>query len=262
MPDPMTPVQRAAAGQVLREALEARELLVVSLCGAHAYGFASADSDVDLKGVWVAPARRLLGFAGVPGAVDRQEWVGEVEVDFTVNELGQAALGVLKGNGNMIERIMDGAPLHAGEGLDELRALTRKSLSKRVYKHYRGFATGQRKAVDPKAVSAKKLLYVLRTTTTGAHLLESGEVIPDLSALWERYELPEVPELIGLKREAEKGVLPSEVWTMARVEALMTRAFSRLDRALEASKLPEHPSEDDQAAMERWLIERRLASLS
>jgi uncharacterized protein len=98
--DPMTPAQRAVAEQVVAEEVGKRTTLVISLCGAHAYGFASVDSDLDLKGVWAAPCRRLLGLGGEPGAVDRQEWIDDVEVDFTVNELIQAVRGVLKGNGN------------------------------------------------------------------------------------------------------------------------------------------------------------------
>jgi predicted nucleotidyltransferase len=252
----MTPAQRGAADQLLAEELAKRDTLVVSLCGAHAYGFASHDSDLDLKGVWIAPTRRLLGLGPSPGAVDRQEWIDEVEVDFTVNELGQAVSGLIKGNGNMLERVLDPAPLHAGEGLDELRALTKRNLSKRSHAHYRGFAHSQRKAVDLDAPQAKKVLYVLRTTSTGAHLLETGEVIPDLSALWQRYGFDEVPELIEHKRQAEKGVLPPE-W-IERVPALLDRAFARLDQALERSKLPDHP---DPRGLEDWLIERRLAGV-
>ena len=262
MTDAMTPIQQQVAEQVLAEELGKRETLVVSLSGAHAYGFASVDSDLDLKGIWIAPTRELLGLRSAPGAVDRQEWIGEVEIDFTVNELGQAVQGLLKGNGNMLERVFDRSPLHAGLGLDELREHTRAALSRRAYHHYRGFAHSQRKAVDLQAPVAKKLLYVLRTALTGVHLLEQGEVVADLSALWERYGFTEVPTLITLKREAEKGLLPVEDWTAARVEALMERAFARIDQARDASPLPEHPSEEAAAALEDWLIQRRLSQVS
>lgn len=257
MSDAMTPAQQQVADQVLAEELGKRDTLVVSLCGAHAYGFASVDSDLDLKGVWIAPTRSFLGLAAQPSAVDRQGWIDEVEVDFTVNELGQAVSGLIKGNGNMLERILDPAPLYAGNGLDELRELARQNLCTRSYAHYRGFAHSQRKAVDPEAPQAKKVLYVLRTTLTGAHLLEAGEVVPDLSALWERYGFVEVPELIELKRDAEQGSLPP-VW-IAKLPALIDRAFACLDRALARSSLPEQAPAAD--ALEDWLITRRIAGL-
>jgi predicted nucleotidyltransferase len=259
MRDAMTPTQQRVAARVVAEETAARETLVVSLCGAHAYGFASVDSDLDLKGVWIAPTRELLGLRPPPGAFDRQEWIDDVEVDFTVNELAQAINGVLRGNGNMLERILDPAPLHAGASLDELRALARKNLcSKRSHAHYRGFAHSQRQAVDPGAPQAKKVLYVLRTCLTGAHLLEQAEVVPDLTALWQRYGFDEVPELIEHKRAAERGSLP-DGW-ITKVPALLERAFARLDAALECSHLPEQPADAD--GLERWMIERRLAQVS
>ena len=257
MPDPMTEPQRAVAERVVAEEQAKRDTLVISLCGAHAYGFASVDSDLDLKGVWIAPTRPLLGLRTPPGAVDRQEWIDEIEVDFTVNELAQAVNGLLKGNGNMLERIMDPAPLFAGEGLDELRGLARRNLSRRVHHHYRGFAHSQQQAVDPEHPKAKKVLYVLRTTVTGAHLLETGEVVPDLPSLAERYGFPEVPELIEIKRDAEVGELPPE-W-VPRVPELLERAFARLEQAREASILPEQPAEPE--ALESWLIDTRLGRL-
>jgi uncharacterized protein len=155
----------------------------------------------------------------------------------------------------MIERIMDPCPLHAAPLLAELREHTRENLSQRAFAHYRGFAFSQRQAVDLAAPKAKRVLYVLRTTITGAHLLETGEVVPDLSALWQRYGFPEVPELIDRKREAELGVLPGE-W-IERVPALLDRAFARLEQARERSILPEQPPAAD--AIERWLIDYRLA---
>ncbi|MFV8750986.1 DNA polymerase beta superfamily protein [Nannocystaceae bacterium ST9] len=253
----MTPEQRRVAEQAVAEASEGREVLVISLCGAHAYGFASVDSDLDLKGVWQAPTRSLLGLRGAPGAIDRQEWIEGVEVDLTLNELAQVVAGLLKGNGNMLERVLDPAPLLAGQGLPELRALVGKNLSRRSHAHYRGFAHSQKLAVDPAAPKAKKLLYVLRTCLTGAHLLETGEVVPDLVALAPRYGFPEVPELVEIKRSAELGVLP-DAWR-ERVPGLIERAFARLDQALESSRLPAEP--EASAELEAWLIERRIAGL-
>lgn len=257
MTDAMTPAQRAVADQVVAEEIAKRPTLVISLCGAHAYGFASVDSDLDLKGVWAAPSRQLLGLGSAPGAVDRQEWIADVEIDFTVNELGQAVRGVLTGNGNMLERIMDPQPLYAAPKLGSLREQVRANLSRKVYHHYRGFASSQRKAVDLAAPKAKKVLYVLRTAVTGTHLLETGEVVPDLAALHEQYGFPEVPELIELKRGAEQGVLP-DAW-IERIPALLERAFVRLNQALADSSLPEQPPEPE--AIEQWLIDFRVAGL-
>jgi predicted nucleotidyltransferase len=42
-----------------------------------------------------------------------------------------------------------------------------------------------------KEPTAKKLLYVLRTTTTGIHLLATGELEADLTRLMDRYSVPD-----------------------------------------------------------------------
>ncbi len=257
MPDELTAIQRSIAERVLIETVRERRVLVVSLCGAHAYGFASIDSDLDLKGVWQAPTRVFLGLAEPPGAIDRQEWLEGVEVDLTLNELTQVVRGLLKGNGNMLERVLDPAPLFAGEGLVELQGLVRRNLSRRSHAHYRGFATSQKHAIDPQAPKAKKVLYVLRTCLTGAHLLETGEVVPDIGVLAPLHGFPEVVELIEHKRSAEQGVLDG-AW-IDRVPALIERAFARLDQALASSSLPEGPAEPER--LEVWLIEQRLAAL-
>lgn len=57
----LDPRQRAAADRLLNEESAHRRHLVVSLSGAHAYGFPSPDSDLDLKAVHIAPTEALLG---------------------------------------------------------------------------------------------------------------------------------------------------------------------------------------------------------
>ena len=52
----LDPRQLAAADRLLDEESAKRRHLVVSLSGAHAYGFPSPDSDLDLKAIHLAPA--------------------------------------------------------------------------------------------------------------------------------------------------------------------------------------------------------------
>src|ERR1044071_4418011 len=82
-----------------------RRHLVIYLSGAHAYGFPSPDSDLDLKCIHVAATGDLVGLqpAGEPG--DRLEVIDGVELDYGSNELGAALRGAIKGNGNFLERL-------------------------------------------------------------------------------------------------------------------------------------------------------------
>ena len=252
----MTEHQRRVADRVLDEESAKRWHLVVSLSGAHAYGFPSLDSDLDLKCVHVASTSGLLRLeqrAPTPAA-ERLEVVDGVEVDYSSNELAPVLFGVLQGNGNYVERLLGAHVLRGSAELESLRPLVRRTLSRRLHRHYRGFAHGQLREWEKTGLrSTKKLLYVLRTTLTGTHALLTGEVETDLTALMDRYGFGEAGELVAWKRRGERSELPeslSEHW-----RGQVGRAFERLDEAREHSVLPEEPRGSEE--LEAWLLELR-----
>lgn len=243
--------------RVLDEEARLREHVVVYLSGAHAYGFPSPDSDLDLKAIHVARTADLLGFEAPPPTTDRAEIIDDVEIDYTSNELAHALSGILAGNGNFLERILGRMTARGSTLLDELRVLAKGALSRRVHKHYRGFAQSQLRFLE-KEPTAKKLLYVLRTATTGIHLLEAGELEPDLSRNMIRHDLADAQLIIERKRAGERVALASDVldrWR-PRIEAL----FGRLDAARESSVLPEAPR--NEAEIRDWLLGVRRARFS
>jgi predicted nucleotidyltransferase len=252
--DVLSDDQRKVMTRVLAEEEARREHVVIYLSGAHAYGFPSPDSDLDLKAIHVARTDELLGFEVPPPTVDRAEVIDGVEVDYTSNELAHALSGVLSGNGNFIERVLGRMTALASALLSELRPLTQRSLSRRVHRHYRGFALNQLSFLE-KEPSAKKLLYVLRTTLTGIHLLERGQLEPDLTRLMDDHALSDAAELVERKRAGERvGLDPPllEQWR-PRVD----RLFVRLDKAREKSPLPEAPP--NEAEVREWLLAVRRA---
>jgi len=118
-----------------------RHHLVVSLSGAHAYGFPSPDSDLDLKAIHIEPTARLLALSPPAASAARLDVIDGVEIDYTSNEVRQALVGILQGNGNYIERVLGAIPLRAAREMEELRPIVHRALSRRVYRHYHGFAT-------------------------------------------------------------------------------------------------------------------------
>lgn len=247
--DVLTVEQRAVTKRVIEEEEARREHVVVYLSGAHAYGFPSPDSDLDLKAIHVANTADLLGLKSPSPTVDRAEIVDGVEVDYTSNELAHALSGILGGNGNFIERVLGRMTPYASLLADELRPLVQRALSRRVHRHYAGFARNQLRFLESEP-TAKKLLYVLRTTLTGIHLLETGALEADLSVLMDRYGVPDAVALIERKRTGERvGLEPAqrEAWR-PRIDAL----FGRLDAARAASPLPEEPTNEDE--LRAWLI--------
>jgi predicted nucleotidyltransferase len=253
----LTTQQHAVMTRVLAEESARREHVVVYLSGAHAYGFPSPDSDLDLKAIHVARTSDLLGLEIPSPTADRAEIIDGVEIDYTSNELAHALGGILNGNGNFLERVLGRMTATSSSLLSELRPLAQRSLSRRVHRHYHGFAQNQLRFME-KEPTAKKLLYVLRTTTTGIHLLETGELEPDLARLMDRYDLADSRSLIERKRSGERASIDPtllEAWR-TRIDAL----FARLDHARNASSLPEEPPNDRD--VRDWLLAVRRSRLA
>jgi uncharacterized protein len=250
----LTAKQAEVARRFLAERDRERRHLVVYLSGAHAYGFPSPDSDLDLKCVHIAPTSDLVGLAPVEDPNDRIEIVDGVELDYGSNELAPVLRGALKGNGNFLERILGELALGGDPTLlAEARAVTRPVLSRRVSKHYGGFAVSQLKAFDQKP-SAKRALYVLRTAATGRHLLAHGEVVTDVARLGE-FVPPEIDQLLAIKRTGENQVLDTAHAQEWRVR--LTAAIDAVDAAWRTSVLPEHPPPSAISALEAWLRDVR-----
>jgi hypothetical protein len=126
-----------------------------------------------------------------------------------------------------------------------------------VYRHYHGFASGQLRDLDEtRAPTAKSVLYVLRTALTGAHLLRTGRLVTDLTALLDDYGHGQARALVEAKRAGERT--PLDRATLDRWRDGLGRALGLLDEALAASPLPEEPRNRD--AIEAWLVALRRAS--
>ena len=250
--------QREVAAEVVAHEGLARRHLVVYLSGSHSYGFPSPDSDLDIKAVHTEATGRLLGLSPPPPTASRLEVVRGVEIDYTSNEIGAVLAGVLSGNGNYIERLLGELVLAREPELDGLRPLVQRALSRRVHRHYRGFAFQQRTAFEASgAPTAKQLLYILRTTLTGAHMLATGELVTDVRHLLDRHDMGEARELIEMKRAGERSPLAADV--AARWRGRLDHLFQLLEEARAGSVLPEEPA--NPAELEGWLVDHRLAAL-
>lgn len=246
----LTDHQAAVARAYLDARAGERHHLVVYLSGAHAYGFPSPDSDLDLKAVHIAATGALVGLSADAGGAELMGVVDDVELDYSSNELGDVLRGAVKGNGNYLERLLGDLVLACDDPrLTAVRPLVRAVLSRRVVRHYAGFATSQRMAAIA-GPTAKRVLYVLRTARTGLHLLRTGELVTDLTALAPRYG-PDVAELIARKQTGERAALDGA--ELARWRAVMLDVLVELDGAVATSVLPAEPPAAAVAALDEWL---------
>ena len=252
----LTAKQAEVARAFVAERERERRHLVIYLSGAHAYGFPSPDSDLDLKCVHIAPTRDLVGLDVVSDPNDRIDIVDGVELDYGSNELAPVLRGAIKGNGNFLERILGELAL-GGDSvlLGEARAVVKPLLSRRVGRHYGGFATSQLRAFDDKP-TAKRALYVLRTAATGRHALAHGEIVTDVARLGE-FVPAEIGELLAIKQRGERQELDAEhakVW-----RARLVAAIDAIDTAWPLSVLPADPPPAAVEAVDAWLRDVRKA---
>jgi predicted nucleotidyltransferase len=239
MTDVLTPEQRAIAERVTAEEEACRKHIVLAISGAHAYGFPSPDSDVDLKGIHVLPTAQIVGLHPPRLHVDRMEVIDGVEIDYSSNEIGTALASILKGNGNFIERVFAHHTTAQHPWRNALITMVRESLSKRVFTHYAGFAATQRRELARRP-TVKRLLYVLRTALTGVHMLRAREVFADVTALLDDYGFDDAHELVERKLAGERAELSED--EVARWNPMLDRAFAALTDAHAASPLPEEPT--------------------
>jgi predicted nucleotidyltransferase len=235
-------------------------LVLGGITGSHHYGFPSPDSDLDIKTIHLAPTASLLGLTSPAEAYERLEVFEGIECDLTSNEARQALHLLLRGNGNMLERILCPYQLVQTPEVEALQALARGAISKRFYGHYAGFFRAMCKDFEnAERPTAKQVLYAYRVAATGIHLLTSGNLEADLSVLAEECGIPEALPLIEVKRQTAEQVAldPSDA---RGHRTSLERLGNALEGALEASELPEEPPNRD--ACDNWLVEARKAELT
>ncbi|MEV6350533.1 nucleotidyltransferase domain-containing protein [Actinoplanes sp. NPDC051851] len=219
-----------------------RPLIFATVSGAHLYGFASVDSDLDLRAAHLLAAEEVVGLRTGPETLQIDGVRDGVELDVVSHDLLKFARLLHSRNGYVLEQLLSPlvvvtTPVHA-----ELVALAPRLITRHHAHHYLGFATTQARLFE-RTGELKPALYTLRVLLTGIHLMRTGRLETDLGVLGGglRY----VPELIAAKREAEHGPFPDGV--SARLSADVERLREELETARDESALPEHA---DPAAVE------------
>lgn len=233
-------------------------ILFATISGAHLYGYASANSDIDIRAVHVLPARLCLGLGHPPKTIERMGVREGFEIDVVSHDVKKFFRLLLKPNGLVLENVLSPWVIKTSEGHRRLIELAPACVTKRHAWHYLGLSRSQWKqfkALSPPRV--KPLLYVYRALLCGVHLMQTGHLHADLSTLnSEHFRLSFIDDLLERKRTGdEKGTAPDLDLTWH--EAEIARWQARLESEMDASTLPEQPAA--LPALESLLLDLRHA---
>ncbi len=138
-------------------------LLFATISGAHLYGFPSADSDYDLRGVHLLSTREAIGLLPKQETVERSRGRQGTEVDLVTHDALKFFQLILKRNGYVLEQLYSPLVVISRPEHEELKAIGSKCITRHHSHHYLGFADTQWKLfVKENPPRVKPLLYVYR----------------------------------------------------------------------------------------------------
>lgn len=235
-------------------------LIFATISGAHLYGFPSPDSDYDLRGVHVLPAKEVVGLVTGQETIQVGGMYEGIEMDLVTHDARKFMGLMLKKNGYVLEQLYSPLVVHTTPEHEELKEIGIGCVTRHHAHHYVGFSDTQWKLFEkeqPRRV--KPLLYVYRVLLTGIHLMRTGRIEANIVKLNEEFKLPYVGELVQRKLAGpEQAVLPQTDFEFYQKE--YSRLLAELQNAFEQSKLPEIPSTQDR--LNDLLIRLRLKTVA
>jgi uncharacterized protein len=228
-----------------------------TISGAHLYGFASPDSDVDLRGAFMLPAKALLGLHP-PDETMTIEDKTTIELDWVAHDIRKFARMMTNHNGYVLEQLYSPLVVVSTPAHEELRELGKGCVTRPTARHYQGFARGRRKRLAEPEPTVKHLLYAYRVLLSGIHLMRTAEVVANITVLNELFRIPEIDELVARKRSGAERMILGERDQETHGK-LLDRLEAQLATAADVSQLPVEPT--TVVALDDLVVRLRLESV-
>jgi hypothetical protein len=214
----------------------AKHTIYSAVVGSRAYGLAGPASDTDRRGVYQTPTEAFWPLDKPPSHVE-----GPLPEQFSW-EVERACTLALQANPTVWECLSSPLVEHVTDAGRALLDLRPAFLSRRAARTYGDYARDQlNKLISVRSrtgeVRWKQAMHMARLLRAGAHVLRTGEVLVDVSALRD--------ELLAIRR----GEMSWDDF-----QALAAALSADLDAAAAATRLPEEP---DRAAVDRFLVALR-----
>jgi predicted nucleotidyltransferase len=204
-------------------------VILEAVIGSHAYGLATAESDVDRRGVFVAPTESFWRLEKPPTSVEGPE---PEQLSWEVEHF--CKLG-LKSNPTVLETLVSPLVEIITPMGEELRALLPAFLSQYAVRAYTR-ATEMQLSRSGRNLKPKQLMHVVRLRLLGLHLVRTGE----------------------LSVAADRSLLAIRDGSMAWDDAVFWARRLGDELAAASGPLPEEP---DRARVEDWLVSVRRRML-
>jgi hypothetical protein len=231
-------------------------LVFATVSGAHLYGFPSPDSDYDLRGTHLLPAREVLGLHPTRDTIETSRNENGLDLDLVTHDIRKFLGLMLKKNGYVLEQLYSPLIVFTTPEHEELKTLGKGCITRHHSHHYLGFTETQWNLLlkhDPPRI--KPLLYVYRVLLTGIHLMRTGEVEANLLTLNREFRLPYIDDLVARKAQGpEKGTLTHA--DLAFHERERKRLETLLAEESQRSALPEAATARD--ALSNFLVRVRM----
>ncbi len=234
-------------------------LIFATISGAHLYGFPSPNSDCDLRGCHILPAREVVGLDTGSETIEDSRMDDGLELDLVTHDARKFFAMLLKPNGYVLEQLLSPFIVHTTSAHDELKAIAAHCITRHHAHHYLGFSASQWRLVQSEQPPrVKPLLYTYRVLLTGIHLMRTGVIEANLVHLNEDARLSHVNDLIARKTSGEEN----DTFDAAELlfhDREFVRLTAELEEAQESSTLLESPSA--RPALNDLLIRLRMATV-
>ncbi len=193
--------------------------------GSRAFGLATEDSDDDLRGIYLPPARLHWSLFKLPEQLEFTDGSND-EVFWELEKFLKLAL---KANPNVLEALWTPLVVRADEVAQRLRGMREAFLSRHLYKTYSGYVLSQfRRMANAHAKTgtykAKHAMHLVRLLYSGIEALRSGQIRIDLAEHRD--------ELLAIKRGA---------WSFEQARAKALELDRQFQEAYRETRLPEQP---------------------
>jgi uncharacterized protein len=160
------------------------KVLLLGISGSHMWGLSRPESDVDIRGIYVKPLRKVLSLN--PGR-DTIEGTLFENYDIQLYEIGKAFSMLNNNNGNLVELILSPTVYYQLDCDFSWRTIARSYVTQRLYHYYKGYHQSQKRRAA-KNRGGKALLYAYREIMQGIYLMKTGKIVHNFEDLRNDFE--------------------------------------------------------------------------